>query len=206
MSHAPQIRALTLGAYQTNCYIVWAPGEKSCVVIDPGYAPERILAAVRDLELEIQAIFLTHGHFDHVGGVEALTRATGCALYMSPGDYTQPPEAAMFYPLASKSPKANFCEHGDVICAAGLEFTVWETPGHTRGSVCLQCGKALFTGDTLFAGSCGRTDLPGGNAAALKKSLAFLKALDFSGTIYPGHGEPSAMEIQRRTNPYLCGI
>lgn len=206
MSHTPQIRALTLGAYRTNCYLVRAPGGKSCVVIDPGCAPDTILAAARDFAPKISAVFLTHGHFDHVGGVEALLRATGCSLYMSQGDDILPPAAAIFYPLAGKVPNAHFCKHGDVILAAGLEFTVWETPGHTRGSVCLQCGDALFTGDTLFSGACGRTDLPGGNAAAMKQSLAFLKTLDFSGTIYPGHGEASAMEIQRQVNPYLRGI
>lgn len=201
MSSAPQIRCLTLGEYQVNCYIVWAAGSKTCVVIDPGSEPERILSAACDLGLEIQTIFLTHGHFDHVGGVEALY----CPLYMNQGDYSQPDDALsrLLYPLSKSQPEAKFYKHMDSISAAGLEFTVYETPGHTRGSVCLACGGVLFTGDTLFAGACGRTDLPGGDPEAMAQSLEFLRELPMDGPIYPGHGVGSTLADQRLSNPYL---
>lgn len=205
MSNTPQIRCLTLGEYQVNCYIVWAAGSKACAVIDPGAESERILSAACDLGLDIQAIFLTHGHFDHVGGVEALRRATHCPLYMSRGDYTKPDNALskLLYPLSAIRPEAIFYKHMDTISAAGLEFTVYATPGHTKGSVCLACGGVLFTGDTLFAGACGRTDLPGGDPDAMAQSLEFLRELPMDGPIYPGHGVGSTLKDQRLSNPYL---
>ncbi len=205
MSNTPQIRCLTLGEYQVNCYIVWAAGSKACAVIDPGAEPERILSAVCDLGLDIQAIFLTHGHFDHVGGVETLLRAARCPLYMSREDYDQPDDtlSRLLYPLSATRPEATFYKHMDTISTAGLEFTVYATPGHTRGSVCLACGGVLFTGDTLFAGACGRTDLPGGDPDAMAQSLEFLRALPMNGPIYPGHGVGSTLAEQRLSNPYL---
>lgn len=205
MPNEPQIRRLTLGEYQVNCYIVWAAGSKTCAVIDPGAEPEIVLSTLCDLGLELQTVFLTHGHFDHVGGVTALLRAANCPLYMNRGDYSQPDDALsdLLYPLAKEKPAAIFYKHMDTISAAGLEFTVYETPGHTPGSVCLACGDALFTGDTLFAGACGRTDLPGGDPAAMAQSLKFLRELPMDGPIYPGHGAESTLEIQRQSNPYL---
>jgi len=200
------ILTLALGDYQTNCYIVYAEGSKTCAVIDPGYEAQRVLAETAQRGLTIEAILLTHGHFDHVGAVEALVEATGCTLWMHEADWSQFPNPTnlYFYPLANCDfTEVQFCEEGQVICAGGAEFTVLATPGHTHGSVCYRCGDALFSGDTLFAGSCGRTDLPGGDGATLMQSLKRLRGLPGGLTIYPGHGGASTLEEEKNYNPYL---
>ncbi len=198
------IHALTLGDYQVNCYIV-AEADR-CVIIDPGYEPEKILAEIDRLKLTADAILLTHGHFDHVGGAKALAEATGCALWMHDGDRCPAggPMTDFLYPLAKETlPDMCFCRDGDRICAGGLCFGVMATPGHTAGSVCYLCEDAMFSGDTLFAGSIGRTDLPGASESAMAQSLLRLKALDTDLRVFPGHGRGTTLDREKLQNPYL---
>lgn len=202
------IYTLPVGQLETNCYIVHRSGEPDCAVIDPGAQAEEILAFTREKGLTVTAILLTHGHFDHVGGVEALVKATGCALWMHERDYTQrkTPVSDFFYPIHDcEFTNVHFCEEGEVIHVGGLTFSVMDTPGHTWGSVCYLCEDALFSGDTLFEGSCGRTDLPGGNGKWLLESLSRLAGLETDFTVYPGHGRATTLEKERRNNPYLKG-
>lgn len=202
----PRIDTLTLGAYRTNTYIVCDSNTAGCAIIDPACEAQTILARVRALGLTVDAILLTHGHFDHVGAVEELVKATGCKLWMSEGDWSQfkNPVTAYFYPIANCDfTEVRFCEHDEIIHAGGLTFTVIASPGHTYGSVCFVCGDAIFSGDTLFAGSCGRTDLPGGDPEALRASLDYLSELSGNYTVYPGHGESTTLAEEKKFNPYL---
>ena len=201
-----QIHTLPLGAYQTNTYIVHDSGSSSCAIIDPGYEGQTILKKVASLGLTVDAILLTHGHFDHVGAVLEIQKAASCAIWMNQGDYSpaRHPMRGMMYPLAdTTAAEINLCEEGEQIRAGGLTFTTLETPGHTWGSVCYLCGDALFSGDTLFAGSCGRTDLPGGDWATITRSLGRLREMEADLRIFPGHGGSSTLNIEKTTNPYL---
>ena len=201
-----KIDVLPLGDYQTNCYIVREENSQSCAVIDPGFEPERVLQFLQENGLQVDAVLLTHGHFDHVGAVEKIVAATGCELWMSQSDWSQKntPQTLFFYPLANCDfTQLSFCEEGEQIRAGGTVFTVLETPGHTWGSVCYRCEDAIFSGDTLFAGSCGRTDLPGGDWNTIRQSLERLAALEGNDTVYPGHGESTTLERERIYNPYM---
>ena len=204
-----KIDTMMLGSYQTNCYIVWAEGSSSCAVIDPGFDAGRVLSRLKALGLSLDAILLTHGHFDHVGAVEELVSATGSALWMKESDYTQfkSPRTDYLYPLHDKQfCEISFCEEGEVIHAGGLRFSVMETPGHTWGSVCYLCEDAMFCGDTLFAGSCGRIDLPGGDRQTMALTLERLSELTADYRIFPGHGGSSTLAYEQNTNPYLRGM
>ena len=201
-----KVIAMPVGSYQTNCYMVYNENSETCVLIDPGYQPEELLEQIRIKGKTLEAILLTHGHFDHVGAVEHLVRETGCKLWMNQGDYTQfkTPENDFFYPIHdSNFTQISFCEEGETIPAAGLTFTVMETPGHTWGSVCYICRDVIFSGDTLFQGSCGRTDLPGGDGQNLQGSLRRLAQLQGEYRILPGHGPSSTLSEEKRSNPFM---
>ena len=201
-----KINTLTLGPLQTNCYLLSEESASTCVVVDPAYAPEQILEFTAGKGLTIEAILLTHGHFDHVGAVERLVAATGCKLWMAESDWSQfpSPVTEFFYPLANCDfTEVQFFEDAETIRAGGLEFLVIATPGHTFGSVCFRCGNILLTGDTLFAGGCGRTDLPGGDSKLLRQSLARLAQLEGNPTVYPGHGESTTLAQEKQYNPYM---
>ncbi len=192
------IHTLVVGPLETNCYIIWGDGSNDCLIIDPGYEPERVGNTVKELGKTISAILLTHGHFDHVGGVRQIFAETDCDIYLCPAD-CQMPEQMTAGPLCY----TNSYQEGDTLNLAGLTLRVLHTPGHTPGSVCLLCENVMFAGDTLFAGSCGRTDLPGGNWDTLSRSLARLKALEGDYTVYPGHGEETRLSLEKTYNPYM---
>ena len=192
------IHTLPLGSYQTNCYIIHEKSSTGCCVIDPGYHPEVILDKVAELGLTVEAILLTHCHFDHVGGVKQIAAETDCDVYLCAEDLTMPP---MF--TAGKVYYSKTYADGDTLNLAGLTISVLQTPGHTPGSVCLLAENALFSGDTLFAGSCGRTDLPGGDWATILKSLRRLRDLEADLDVYPGHGPSTTLAQEKQYNPYL---
>ena len=192
-----KVYSLMLGSYQTNCYLA-ADDDGVCAVIDPGYTPERVLEAAQRYGLTIRAVLLTHGHFDHVGGVRGVAEAARCPVWLCEAD-TALPERLTAGPLYYTDTYAD----GDTVEVGSLRFTVLETPGHTPGSVCLLCENVLFSGDTLFAGSCGRTDFVGGSMTTLMDSLARLGRLTGNYRVLPGHMEPSDLDTERRMNPYL---
>ena len=193
-----KVHAMALGAYQTNCYIIHDEQSKTCCVIDPGYDADTVLDKLEALNLSLEAILLTHGHFDHVGAVKDLAAETQCEVYLHPDDLSMPPmmTAGQLYYTKTYT-------EGTQLKLAGLDIAVLHTPGHTPGSVCLLAETTIFSGDTLFQGSCGRTDLPGGDWATINKSLNRLAALEGNFWILPGHGPSSTLRDEKKYNPYM---
>lgn len=193
-----EITTLTLGDYMTNCYILRQEGSDKCLIIDPGYEAGRILAFMQEKHLEPEAILLTHGHFDHVGAVGDIAAETDCDVYISAADLSLPPmitNGKLFYTHTYPA--------SGTLNLAGLTLRILPTPGHTPGSVCLLTGDTILSGDTLFRGSCGRTDLPGGSWEQIAASLKTLAALPGDYRVLPGHGEETTLEWERKHNPYL---
>lgn len=190
------------GALRANSYLVTADGA-SAVLIDCG--GEELLAEAERRGLRVAAVLLTHGHFDHIGGCAAAKRRgipVGCAAAEERLIAAQPAFAAQLgLRVPPFAPDFTF-SGGDSLAYGGLTFRVLATPGHTPGGVCFACGGALFTGDTLFAGSVGRTDLPGGSAAELRESLRMLFALEGDYTVYPGHDTATTLAYERKYNPF----
>lgn len=184
------VSELTVGQLGTCCYLVWREGAESCVVIDPGAEPERIRKAVQGKHIE--AILLTHGHFDHIGAVNELKGAdTDLVIHRLDASMLQDPERNVSWMIGQKItvPEANVTvQDGDQMTYAGVTFTVLHTPGHTPGGACYQAENHLFTGDTMFQYGYGRTDLPGGSDAELGRSLERLYPLARQCVIHPGHG------------------
>lgn len=194
------IKTLPVGQLETNCYVVINEESLECVVVDPGDESNTILDYIESSKLSCKAIMLTHGHYDHVGAVKEVMEQTGCELYINERDEGYEPGMSG---MKFKAPEGvKFYDEGDVIKAAGLEFKVLATPGHTPGGVCLICGQALFTGDTLFRGSCGRADLPGGSMRTEMQSLKRICQLPSDYEVYPGHMDSSTLERERRFNHY----
>ncbi len=194
------IKTIPVGQLEANCYVVVNEDALACVVIDPGDESNTIMDYIESNKLKVEAIMLTHGHFDHVGAVNEIAEQTGCAVYINPRDegYEVGKSGMMF-----KMPEGGkYYDDGDVIVEAGLEFKVIATPGHSHGSVCLICGEAMFTGDTLFRGSCGRADLPGGSMREELRSLKKICLIEGDYEVYPGHMDSSTLERERRFNHY----
>lgn len=191
--------SLALGDYQTNCYIVHDENRRDCFVVDPGYQCGDILDFCADKGLTIAAVLLTHGHFDHVGAVKELAaEVPSCDVYLHEAETTMPPMMT-----AGKLYYTHTYDEGSKLTVAGLDIRVLHTPGHTPGSVCLVCENHLFSGDTLFAMSCGRTDLPGGSWKTIQNSLHRLASLEGNFWIHPGHGESTTLAQEKQYNPYM---
>lgn len=201
-----EILTLPVGPLQVNCYLVWEPGSRTALVIDPGDDADVVLATAREHELRPAGVLLTHAHVDHIRGVggvveeldvPVMLHADDEALYFSPDNALLP-----WVPAATGLPRLSAVP-GDL---DGLGFAVIHTPGHTPGGVCYHFAdeSVLFSGDTLFQGSIGRTDLPGGDMQSLLASIRQrLLPLPGDTRVYPGHGPPTAMGREARSNPFL---
>ena len=193
-----KIELINLGVYWVNAYIIREEESSTCCVIDPGGHPKKVLDYLEKNNLSLEAILLTHGHFDHVGAVKDLVQATGCRVYLHTADLSLP-ESLTAGPLHYTHSYGD----GDTLNLAGLTIQVLHTPGHTPGSVCLICEDAMFSGDTLFARSCGRTDLAGGDQEAILASLKRLASFGNDYRVFPGHNKATTLALEKEYNPYM---
>ena len=197
------VKTLPVGQLETNCYVVTNEKTLECVVIDPGDESNTILDYLEDNRLVCKAIFLTHGHWDHIGAVKAVAEETKAPVYLNELDSAEKTVDRRFAYLLPEN-TMNYGE-GSELDIAGLHFSVLATPGHTQGSVTILCENAMFSGDTLFRGSCGRTDLPGGDMDDELHSLRRLCELPGDYEVYPGHMDSSSLERERAFN-YYCRL
>jgi glyoxylase-like metal-dependent hydrolase (beta-lactamase superfamily II) len=208
------VRTFTVGPVQENCHIARRDGADQAIVIDPGDEAPRLLEALETLELGVAAILLTHTHFDHVGAVAPLARATGADVWCPEIEVPVLADIMRFVPWPGFGPFDSYdADHtvagGEQLELAGFEIDVLFTPGHSPGHVtyAIPAEQAIFSGDVLFQGSIGRTDLPGGDHATLMRSLATLvEALPDETVVYPGHMGNTTIGRERATNPFLAQL
>ena len=195
------IKHIYIPSVYTNCYLLVDETTGALAVIDPGDdVTDAVLRFCVDSGYDLRCIFLTHGHYDHVGGVNALRRRfPDVPVYLHPEDGGKD---TRLMPTAGLG-NVTLWQEGDVVQLGSLQVEVLHTPGHTPGSVCLKCRDALFTGDTLFAGSMGRTDFEGGSGEDMMDSLRRLGELEGDFRVFPGHNGFTTLEHERQSNPYL---
>ena len=197
-----KVKLLRVGPIGTNCYILEDDQTNLAAVIDPGDEPELIQEALEKEGVEVRYLLLTHGHYDHTTAVPALHRVYPQAdIYIHQADANG--AGSTLFPLAGEVDDLKLYDEGDVIRLGDHEIQVLHTPGHSHGSVTLKVEDVLFTGDTLFAGSCGRTDLRGGSYEQIMQSLKRLGELKGDFHVCPGHEATSTLERERRSNPFL---
>jgi len=225
---SPDVRSFTVGPVQENCYLVRAGSTSAhAVIVDPGDEHERLLAAARALGVEIEAILITHCHFDHIGAVAPLARATGAPVYCPEIERGVLADVMRWVPPGFGPFESYEAEHllagGERLALAGLEIDVIFTPGHSPGHLTYAispaatgagqrsgetpAGRGLLSGDVLFQGSVGRVDLPGGDWATLERSIGeLLRAFPGNTVVYPGHMGVTTLERERDTNPFLAEL
>ena len=194
------IKCLEVGFMETNCYILTDENTLDCAIIDPGDESNTVLDYIEDNNLHPVAVFLTHGHYDHTGAVDAVADELHVPVWINEKD-TVPGSRPARYKYRREGTKSY--RDGDILKVGELGVLVLETPGHSPGSVTLLCGNAMFSGDTLFRGSCGRVDLEDGDLNKMLASLNRLSKLKQDYEVYPGHGESSTLDRERRFNQYM---
>ncbi len=200
--------SIEVGELQTNCYLFFSSPGRECFIIDPGAEAENILALISRENLLPRAVVLTHGHPDHVGAAAALMDRFRVPLWIHKADeMAMRSEAgrglAAMFGIGALPPAGRLLADGDLLSLADLKLKVVHSPGHSKGSILLYGDGLLFTGDTLFKGDVGRTDLPGGDEEELRNSLARIREFPPRTVILPGHGEDSILELELKENPYL---
>jgi len=204
------LRRFVVGPFASNCYIVGSEAKKEGLVIDPGGDSKQILKEIKNLSLDIKLIVLTHAHIDHAGALKEVKETTeaGVAIHVDDAKslrmlgHSLSAPIRLFYPAPPSADR--LLEEGDSIDIGDLHFKVMHTPGHTPGGICLLGEGLVFTGDTLFNQSIGRTDLPGGSHSKLMKGIhSKLMALPDNIIVYPGHGPETTIGDERRSNPFL---
>jgi glyoxylase-like metal-dependent hydrolase (beta-lactamase superfamily II) len=204
-----EIAAFVVGPLQSNSYLAIDEPSRRAVVIDPGMDSEAVLDVVRRRQLHVESIVITHGHFDHVFSGALFKAQTGAEVVMHPNDLpllAEVPQTARFFGIKAPAPPNpdRLVKEGDTVSVGGMSLLVLETPGHTPGSISLCLDDAVFVGDTLFAGSVGRTDLTGGSLEVLLHSIhTKLLALPDRTIVYAGHGPATSIGVERRDNPFL---
>ena len=205
------VRQFTVGPVAENCYLFRAPGSDRALIVDPGDEPDRILAAVDGLGVGVEGILLTHCHFDHVGAVAPMAKATGAPVYCPKIEVPVLADIMAWVPWPGIGPFESYdadetLEGGEKLTLAGLEIEVFFVPGHSPGHLAYSIPSegVLLSGDVLFQGSIGRTDLPGGDHQRLLQSIGeLLEALPAETAVLPGHMAPTTLGAERATNPFL---
>lgn len=204
------IKALQLGELRANCYVA-VTGPHQCVAIDVGGSPRLLIEYLKMNSLKLTKILLTHGHFDHTAGVEEVRQATGAEVFIHETDSPMLESSSLsLHSMISFQPfqpvmKYEIIRDGCILSDGDFTFRVLHTPGHSHGSVCYICDeeRIIFTGDTLFCCSVGRTDFPGSDPHYMMQSLQILHELEGNYKIYPGHNEQTDLDYERRNNPYM---
>lgn len=211
MSQPLEVLRLELGPFLANCFLMRRAGEREALVVDPGFEPERVEEALESWGGVPVAILLTHAHVDHVAGVEALVRAHSIPVYLHPADlplYEASAQQAAAFGLSMRQPPPpdGHFAHGQRLSLAGVELEVRQAPGHSPGGVVLCTEGRAFVGDCVFAGSIGRTDLPGGDTVELLRSIREqILVLPGDTILHTGHGPDTTVAREASTNPFLTG-
>ncbi len=204
-----KIRSFTVGVVSTQCYLACDSRAGIAFIVDPGDNAQELLQAVEAENARLEYVILTHAHFDHVMAAAQIIEKTGAKLVVCGAEVDALTDPVLSgytsfgIPMQDKLRADIILNDGDSLDFGQTKLKIMHTPGHTKGSMCIVADNIIFTGDTLFAGTCGRCDLPGGDYKEMLDSLKRLGELDGDYTLYPGHGEPTMLDIERKFNPYM---